>query len=104
MIILMGSVPPSRFGFASAVTGGLRTIGMVVSMVIIAIFLSTIMGNAPVTPETSGSYMTVMRLSLIALSCLGSLAVLISIRAVLRKSTVAKEGLCVQSAGNSKEG
>ncbi len=104
MIILMGSVPPSRFGFASAVTGGLRTIGMVASMVIIAIFLSTIMGNAPVTPETSGSYMTVMRLSLIALSCLGSLAVLISIRAVLRKSTVAKEGLCVQSAGNSKEG
>ncbi len=103
MMILMGSVPPSRFGFASAVTGGLRTLGMVASMVIIAIFLSTIMGNAPVTPESAVEYLSVMHYSLIALSCLCLLAVFVSIRAVMRKSSVAKEGLCVQSAGNSKE-
>lgn len=103
MMILMGSVPPSRFGFASAVTGGLRTLGMVASMVIIAIFLSTIMGNAPVSPESATEFLSVMRYSLITLSGLCLLAVFISFRAMLRKSTVVKEPLCVQSAGNNKE-
>ncbi|CCO23119.1 MFS transporter [Maridesulfovibrio hydrothermalis] len=104
MIILMSSVPPSRFGFASAITGALRTIGMVASMVVIAIFLSTIMGDVPVTPESADTYLLAMRFSLITLSGLCVLAVLVSIRAVIRKSAVAKKGLCVQSAGDSKEG
>ncbi|TIH13034.1 MFS transporter [Marinifilum sp. JC120] len=104
MIILMGSVPPSRYGFASAITGGLRTLGMVFSMVIIAIFLSTIMGKAPVCPETAVDYLTVMRFSLFTLAVLCGIAVLISIRAVFKRQRVAKDGLCVQSAGNSKEG
>ncbi len=103
MIILMGSVPPSRYGFASAISGGLRTIGMVFSMVIIAIFLSTIMGKAPVTPESAVDYLTVMRFSLSSLSALCAVAVLVSIRSVLKRRGVAKNGLCVQSAGNSKE-
>ncbi|WP_320171628.1 MFS transporter [Maridesulfovibrio sp.] len=90
MMILMGSVPPSRFGFASSVSGGLRTIGMVTSMVIIAVFLSTIMGNAPISAESSTAYLKVMHFSLIALSCLCVLAVLVSARSVLRKSAVAK--------------
>ncbi|MFW5500491.1 MULTISPECIES: MFS transporter [unclassified Maridesulfovibrio] len=103
MIILMSSVPPSRYGFASAISGGLRTIGMVFSMVIIAIFLSTIMGKAPVSPESAAEYLTVMRFSLSSLSVLCGIAVLISIRAVLKRQGVAKNDLCVQSAGNSKE-
>lgn len=103
MMILMSSVPPSRFGFASAISGGLRTVGMVASMVIIAIFLSTIMGNAPVTPDSAESYMKVMHFALTALSCLCILAVVISIRALLRKSAVAKDELCVQSAARSEE-
>ncbi|WP_027720692.1 MFS transporter [Maridesulfovibrio zosterae] len=103
MMILMGSVPPSRFGFASAVSGGLRTVGMVTSMVIISIFLSTVMGDAPVSPESASSYLSVMHFSLITLSCLCILAVMVSARAVVRKSAVAKEDLCVQSAGSNEE-
>ncbi|WP_432738719.1 MFS transporter [Maridesulfovibrio sp. FT414] len=104
MMILMCSVPPSRFGFASSVAGGLRTLGMVFSMVIIAVCISTIMGNAPVTPESAAGYLSVMHISLITLSGLCVVAVLLSIRSLLRKSSVAKETLCVQSAGNSEEG
>ncbi len=76
---------------------------MVFSMVIIAIFLSTIMGKAPVSPESAAEYLTVMRFSLSSLSVLCGIAVLISIRAVLKRQGVAKNDLCVQSAGNSKE-
>lgn len=104
MIILMGSVPPSRYGFASAISGGLRTIGMVASMVIIAIFISTIMGKAPVSPESATAYLSVMRYSLSALSALCGIAVLISFHSVLKRRRVAKDGFCVQSAGNRKEG
>ncbi|WP_319763439.1 MFS transporter [Maridesulfovibrio sp.] len=103
MIILMSSVPPSRYGFASAISGGLRTLGMVFSMVIIAIFISTIMGKAPVSPESAAEYLTVMRYSLTSLSGLCGFAVLISIRAVLKKQRVAKDGDSVQSAGNRRE-
>ncbi|WP_415715277.1 MFS transporter [Maridesulfovibrio sp.] len=104
MIILMSSVPPSRYGFASAISGGLRTLGMVFSMVIIAIFISTIMGSAPVSPESAAEYLNVMRFSLASLAALCGIAVLISIRSLLKKQRVAKNDLCVQSAGNSKEG
>lgn len=104
MMILMSSVPSSRYGFASAISGGLRTMGMVISMVIIAIFISTIMGKAPVSPESATEYLTVMRLSLISLSILCVVAVLISLRSALKRRGVAKSGVCVQSAGNSKEG
>lgn len=104
MMILMSSVPSSRYGFASAISGGLRTMGMVISMVIIAIFISTIMGKAPVSPESATEYLTVMRLSLISLSILCAVAVLISLRSALKRRGVAKSGVCVQSAGNSKEG
>ncbi|WP_320006765.1 MFS transporter [Maridesulfovibrio sp.] len=103
MIILMSSVPASRYGFASAISGGLRTLGMVFSMVIIAIFISTIMGKAPVSPESAVDYLTVMRFSLSSLSVLCSIAVLISFRSLLKRRRVAKNKLCVQSAGDSKE-
>ncbi len=107
MIILMGSVPPSKFGFASAITGALRTIGMVSSMVIIAIFLSVYMADTPVSHETSVSYMKVMHGALITLSGFCVFGVLISLRSVYRRfygsGRVAKDGLCVQSADNRKE-
>lgn len=103
MMILMGSVPPSRFGFASAMSGGLRTIGMVASMVIIAILMSVMMGHAQVSSETAIAYLGVMRYSLIALSVLCVVAVMISLRAVLRKTSVVKDKLSVQSAGNREE-
>ncbi|SDK49877.1 Major Facilitator Superfamily protein [Maridesulfovibrio ferrireducens] len=107
MIIMMGSVPPSRFGFASAITGGLRTLGMVASMVIIAIFISIYMGDTLVSPESAVSYMKVMHYSLITLSGLCVLGVIISILCVYRRfygnCEVAKDDLCVQSAVSRKE-
>ncbi|OEU68590.1 MAG: MFS transporter [Desulfovibrio sp. S3730MH75] len=107
MIILMGSVPPSRFGFASAITGALRTIGMVASMVIIAIFLSMFMGDVIVSPESAVPYMRVMHYSLVTLSGLCVIGVVISMRQVYRrfygKSEVAKQDFCVQSAVSNEE-
>lgn len=78
MAILMGSVKPSRLGIASAISGGLRNIGMVSSMVIITICFSLFMGDSPVKVETLPEYMQSMNASLFVLACLGAFGVLLS--------------------------
>jgi MFS family permease len=78
MAILMGSVCPSRLGIASAISGGLRNIGMVSSMVIITICFSLFMGDSPVKLETLPEYMQSMNSALLILACLGALGVFLS--------------------------
>lgn len=78
MAILMGSVHPSRLGIASAISGGLRNLGMVSSMVIITICFSLFMGDAPVTIETITRYMLSMNTALLVLACLGAFGVVLS--------------------------
>ncbi len=86
MSILMGCVHPSRLGVASAISGGLRTIGMVSSMIIITVCLSLFMGDAPVEPETINQYMDSMNFALVFLACLGVFGVVLSVLPVSREN------------------
>lgn len=62
--VIMGSVPPSETGEASAVVAVMRQSGMMVSMGVAMLFISVIMGSADnLSPDTYDTFLTVMRYS-----------------------------------------
>lgn len=83
MKILMTGIDKAHLSVASALTAQTRSLGMIVSMLLITLFLSLLMGEAGVTAETSDSYLSVMRYSLISLAVLGGIAITMSVRQVL---------------------
>ncbi len=62
MAIIMNSVEPSQYGFASALAAKLRSLGMVASMLIITIFMSIFLGKQMVDTQPV-EYLSVMQLS-----------------------------------------
>lgn len=84
--VIMGSVPPSHYATASAMTGGMRTTGMTVSIVCIGMFLSTIMGDHAVTPETQNLFLEAMQWALITFTVSSAVGVLFSLRAPMMPS------------------
>ena len=79
MKIIMTSVDRTRTGVASALAAEMRTLGMVVSMLLITLFMSLIIGKTQITVDSAAEYLTVMRYSLIAISILGGLAFIMSV-------------------------
>ncbi len=67
MSIIMGSVEPEQYGVASAMTGAMRTVGMIASMTFIALILSFFVGAEVITVENSSSYMQAMSIALVGL-------------------------------------
>lgn len=62
--VIMGSVPPSETGEASAMVSVMRQTGMMVSMGIAMLFISLVMGSADnLAPENYADFLTVMRCS-----------------------------------------
>ena len=62
--IIMGSVPKSETGEASAMTSVMRQSGMMVSMGVAMLFISVIMGSADnISPETYGDFLNVLMYS-----------------------------------------
>lgn len=62
--IIMGSVPKSETGEASAMTSVMRQSGMMVSMGIAMLYISVIMGSADnIAPETYGDFLNVLMYS-----------------------------------------
>ena len=80
MSIIMGSVPRSFYGAASAMTGEMRTIGMTFGMILIAVVLSLIMGSEQITPQTAESYVTAMRIALVILVVLTAAGAALSLK------------------------
>jgi MFS family permease len=80
MSIIMGSVPPSMYGTASAMTGEMRTIGMTFGMILIAVVLSLFMGAEQITPQTAGAYVAAMRTALAILVALTAAGALLSLK------------------------
>jgi MFS family permease len=68
MLIIMNSVDKQLYSIASSLAAGMRTMGMVVSMVIVTVVLAIKMGDLPVTTETAAVYTEVMRYSFIIFS------------------------------------
>lgn len=79
MKIIMTSVDKTRTGVASALAAEMRTLGMVVSMLLITLFMSLIIGQTQITVDSAGLYLTVMRYSLITIAILGGLALIMSL-------------------------
>jgi hypothetical protein len=80
MSIIMGSVPPSMYGTASAMTGEMRTIGMTFGMILIAMILSLFMGSEQITPQTADAYVIAMRTALAILVALTAAGALLSLK------------------------
>jgi MFS family permease len=79
MKIIMTSVDRSRTGVASALAAEMRTLGMVVSMLLITLFMSLLIGSSQISVDSAGLYLKVMQYSLIAISILGGLAFVMSV-------------------------
>ncbi len=67
MSMIMGSVASEQYGLASAMTGAMRTVGMIASMTFIAMTLSFFVGGEVITIENSSDYVQAMSVALIGL-------------------------------------
>jgi EmrB/QacA subfamily drug resistance transporter len=62
--MIMGSVEPRHLGVASGLSATMRTLGMTVSMIVITLIFSYLMGGQGVTAETQPQFLASMRLAL----------------------------------------
>lgn len=67
---IMGSVDRKFFGVAAGTQGSMRSTGMMLSMGIVMILFSVIIGKAGITPETYPEFLTSMRLAFIIFAVL----------------------------------
>lgn len=77
--VIMGSVESRDFGVASAMTGGMRTTGMTLSMVLVSLTLSHFLGDAAVNAQNFGQYLKVMHLLISGFAVLSGVGVLLSL-------------------------
>ncbi len=87
--VIMGSVERRHLGVASAMTGTMRTLGMTVSMIVITVTFSLIMGEHPVSPETTPQFMRSMKLDLFGFGLLCVAGVFMSLVRVPRRRQTA---------------
>lgn len=69
-VATLGQVPARHLSVASGIMGSMRTMGGLLSQVIIAFMLGWFMGDSPITPEHADTYLLTMRTTLI---CFGAL-------------------------------
>jgi EmrB/QacA subfamily drug resistance transporter len=65
MSMIMGSVEPRYLGIASGLNSTMRTLGMTVSMMVITLIFSFLMGGHGITTETQPQFLASMRLALL---------------------------------------
>lgn len=68
--MIMGSVAPRHLGVASGLSASMRTLGMLISMMIITLIFSYTMHGQPVTLETQSAFLGSMRMALLMFSAL----------------------------------
>lgn len=69
-VATLGQVPSKHLSVASGIMGSMRTMGGLLSQVLIAFMLGWFMGDRPITPEHADTYLLAMRSTLI---CFGIL-------------------------------
>lgn len=84
MKIIMTGIDKGHLSMASALTAQMRTLGMIISMLLITLFLSLLMGKSTISAETAGHYLSVMQYSLVSLAILGGIAILMSFRQLMK--------------------
>lgn len=76
---VMGSVEKRYLGVAAGALGTSRTIGMVMSMGIVMILFTTLIGGAQITPEYYPAFLTVMKTGFIIFAVISLLGVFIQL-------------------------
>ncbi len=84
MNIIMGSVAPMQYGLASAMTGAMRTVGMIASMTFIALVLSFFVGGEVITAKNSPQYMQAMSMALVGLLLFSAIGTFLSLHDIVR--------------------
>ncbi len=79
MAIIMNSVMPREYGLASALSAKMRSLGMVLSMMIITIFMSIYIGQHMLSANPA-SFLVVMRYSFIIFTISAALGTLLSLK------------------------
>ncbi len=82
--VIMGSVAPTHYGVASAMTAAMRTTGMTFCLVVASIALSLALGPHPATAQNAPQFMTAMRAVLWGFALLGAGGTALSLYAPMR--------------------
>lgn len=83
MALIMSSVTAEHYSMASALASKTRYLGMVISMIIITLLMSTLIGAGTIR-ESLGGYLAVMQFSFITFSVLSLAGVMLMIRPATR--------------------
>lgn len=87
MSVIMGSVAPTHYGVASAMTAAMRTTGMTFCLVVISVALSVALGPAAATAENAPQFMAAMHAVLWGFAALGAGGTVLCLYAPLRRAT-----------------
>lgn len=80
MLIIMNSVNRELYSIASSLAAGMRTMGMVLSMVIVTVVLAVKMGDMPVSKETAHTFVDVMQISFLLFAILSIFSLILAIK------------------------
>ncbi len=89
MAIIMNSVPPTKYGVASALSAELRSLGMVFSMMIITVFMSIYLGEQMIDTHTD-QFLIVMRLSFLVFAVFAGGGTVLSLMKAATRKQMAK--------------
>ena len=79
MNIIMNCVEKHQYGIAAALAANMRTLGMVLSMVIVITYISLFIGHSTLSAANAARYMTAMHLSVISFIVLSAFGLLLSL-------------------------
>ncbi|WP_250655807.1 MFS transporter [Alkalimarinus coralli] len=86
MALIMSSVAPEHYSMASALASKTRYLGMVTSMVIITLLMSTFIGSGTIRGHLS-SYLSVMEFSFMIFSALSLMGVVLLLKVLFKQQT-----------------
>ncbi len=72
---IMGSVDEPHLGQASGLVGTMRTLGMLLSMVIITLTMNLFLGNAPLGPENLDAFLKAMHINFVLFGILNLIGI-----------------------------
>ena len=79
MVAIMGSVEPKYYGVAASTVATMRSLGMLVSMVIITVIIGNWFGDQAISKENSHTFVIAMRMSFVVFTVMGIFGILFSL-------------------------
>lgn len=79
MVAIMGSVEPKYYGIAASTVATMRSLGMLVSMVLITVIIGNWFGDQAINKDNSQAFVTAMRISFVVFTIMGVFGILFSL-------------------------